>query len=118
MMACLLPFSLRMLKRANKTALLRMPEHLVSANLKAPLPIRHIADFGLQARGAKFNGTVRRADGGLIAASEVRYFRPSGSEEQKALVELSDIVVDGPAGVLALLRQFARDAAAGHAPAD
>ncbi len=36
----------------------------------------------------------------------------SGSEEQKALVELSDIVVDGPAGVLALLRQFARDASA------
>jgi len=36
----------------------------------------------------------------------------SGSEEQKALVELSDIVVDGPAGVLSLLRQFARDAAA------
>jgi trehalose 6-phosphate phosphatase len=36
----------------------------------------------------------------------------SGSEEQKALVELSDIVVDGPDGVLALLRQFASDAAA------
>jgi trehalose 6-phosphate phosphatase len=36
----------------------------------------------------------------------------SGSEEQKALVELSDIVVDGPEGVLALLRRFARDAAA------
>lgn len=36
----------------------------------------------------------------------------SGSEEQKALVELSDIVVDGPQGVLAFFRQFARDAAA------
>jgi trehalose 6-phosphate phosphatase len=36
----------------------------------------------------------------------------SGSEEQKALVELSDLVVDGPEGVLAFLRQFARDAAA------
>jgi trehalose 6-phosphate phosphatase len=36
----------------------------------------------------------------------------SGSQEQQALVELSDIVVDGPAGVLALLRQLARDAAA------
>jgi trehalose 6-phosphate phosphatase len=35
----------------------------------------------------------------------------SGSEEQKALVELSDVVVDGPEGVLAFLRQFARDAA-------
>lgn len=36
----------------------------------------------------------------------------SGSEEQRALVELADIVVDGPDGVLSLLRQFARDAAA------
>lgn len=36
----------------------------------------------------------------------------SGSEEQKVLVELSDLVVDGPEGVLAFLRQFARDAAA------
>ena len=36
----------------------------------------------------------------------------SGSEEQKALVELSDLVVDGPKGVLAFLRQFAWDAAA------
>jgi trehalose 6-phosphate phosphatase len=36
----------------------------------------------------------------------------SGSEEQQALVDLSDIVVDGPAGVLALLRQLASDAAA------
>jgi len=35
----------------------------------------------------------------------------SGSEEQRALVELSDIVVDGPGGVLSLLRQLARDAA-------
>jgi len=36
----------------------------------------------------------------------------SGSEEQRALVELSDVVVDGPAGVLSWLRRFARDAAA------
>ena len=36
----------------------------------------------------------------------------SGSEEQKALVELSDLVVDGPDGVLALLRQLATDVAA------
>lgn len=36
----------------------------------------------------------------------------SGSEEQQALVELSDVVVDGPEGVLALLRRFAADAAA------
>lgn len=36
----------------------------------------------------------------------------SGSQEQKALVELSDIVVDGPHGVLSLLAEFARAARA------
>lgn len=39
----------------------------------------------------------------------------SASDEQPALVELADVAVDGPAGVLALLRQFARDAAAARA---
>ena len=33
----------------------------------------------------------------------------SGSEEQEALAELSDVVVDGPAGVLGLLARFAED---------
>lgn len=41
----------------------------------------------------------------------------SGSEEQQALVELSDLVVDGPAGVLALLRGFAADVRAHEAHA-
>src|SRR3954452_126919 len=35
----------------------------------------------------------------------------SGSEEQQALVELADIVVPGPDGVMELLSQLARDAA-------
>jgi trehalose 6-phosphate phosphatase len=34
----------------------------------------------------------------------------SGSEEQEALVEISDIVVPGPDGVMALLASYARDA--------
>jgi trehalose 6-phosphate phosphatase len=33
----------------------------------------------------------------------------SASEEQAALVELADVVVDGPDGVVALLRQLAAD---------
>jgi len=36
----------------------------------------------------------------------------SGSAEQQALVDLSDIVVDGPGGVLRLLARFAADARA------
>ena len=35
----------------------------------------------------------------------------SGSQEQQALVELADVVVDGPDGVMALLRRLAADAA-------
>ncbi len=43
----------------------------------------------------------------------------SGSEEQPALVELSDVLVDGPDGVVQLLNQLATDASAhaGDAPA-
>ena len=36
----------------------------------------------------------------------------SGSDEQRALAELADVVVDGPDGVLALLRQLTADAKA------
>jgi trehalose 6-phosphate phosphatase len=36
----------------------------------------------------------------------------SGSEEQEALSKVSDVVVDGPDGVVALLRQFTSDAVA------
>ncbi len=35
----------------------------------------------------------------------------SGSEEQRALVELADLVVDGPEGVTRMLRRLAQDAA-------
>lgn len=38
----------------------------------------------------------------------------SGSQEQRALVELSDLVVDGPGGVLRLLAKFVADTRAGH----
>ena len=53
-----------------------------------------------------------RAAAALREAGEPGLLVCSGSEEQRALVELSDVVVDGPAGVLGLLRRFARDAAA------
>ncbi len=40
----------------------------------------------------------------------------SGSTEQQALVELADIVVDGPDGVMELLKQVVEDAAAVGSP--
>lgn len=47
-MICMLPFGLRLFRRAYKTALLLTPDHLVFANLKQPLATRDIADFNLQ----------------------------------------------------------------------
>jgi trehalose 6-phosphate phosphatase len=72
----------------------------------------------LGARGVLFAGDdlgdieAFRAAAALRDRGEPGLLVCSGSEEQRALVELSDVVVDGPAGVLALLRQFAADAAA------
>lgn len=72
----------------------------------------------LDGRGVVFAGDdlgdveAFRAVGDLRAEGRPGLLICSGSEEQRALVELSDIVVDGPPGVLALLRQFAHDAAA------
>lgn len=75
----------------------------------------------LGARGVLFAGDdlgdieAFRAVAALRDAGEPGLLVCSGSEEQRALVELSDLVVDGPDGVLALLRQLARDAAAARA---
>ncbi len=62
--------------------------------------------------------------GDLEAFEAVRSLRDKGlptllvcssSEEQEALAELSDVVVDGPGGVMGLLARFADDARAGRA---
>lgn len=58
---CMLPFGLRLFRRAHKTALLLTPDHLVFSNLKTPLPIRDIADFNLQV-GNGFILTVQLED--------------------------------------------------------
>ena len=64
--------------------------------------------------------------GDLEAFEAVRVLRDKGlptllvcstSEEQEALAELSDVVVDGPVGVLGLLAKFADDAAQSGATA-
>ena len=47
LMSILMVISLRMIKRADMPALLLTPEHLVFNNFKAPIAIRHIADFGI-----------------------------------------------------------------------
>jgi trehalose 6-phosphate phosphatase len=52
-----------------------------------------------------FQAVARLRDEGLAG-----FLVCSGSEEQKALVELADVVVDGPDGVMGLLRRLTADA--------
>jgi len=87
--------------------------------LRAPgmdkgLAIRQLAD-DLDARSLVFAGDDLGDVKAFEAVTELRdrgragLLVCSGSEEQRALVELSDIVVDGPQGVLTLLRQLTAD---------
>jgi trehalose 6-phosphate phosphatase len=74
----------------------------------------------LDAHGVLFAGDdlgdieAFRAAGQLREAGEPVLLVCSGSEEQRALVELADLVVDGPDGVMRLLSRLAQDAAAVH----
>jgi Zn-dependent protease with chaperone function len=83
LMACLLPFSLRMLKRANKTALLLTPEHFVFANLKAPLPIRHVADFGLQVGQGVHLNLLLEDDAPMPELASRSFFSPDAKLDKK-----------------------------------
>ena len=83
LMACLLPFSLRMLKRANKTALLLTPEHFVFANLKAPLPIRHIADFALQMGQGLHLNLLLEDDAPMPELASRSFFSPDAKLDKK-----------------------------------
>jgi len=58
LMACLLPFSLRMLKRANKTALLRTPEHL-NLLLEDDAPMPEVASRSFFSPDAKLDKKKR-----------------------------------------------------------
>ncbi|CAI8749181.1 M48 family metalloprotease [Pseudomonas sp. IT-P4] len=83
LMACLLPFSLRLLKRANKTALLLTPEHFVFANLKAPLPIRHVADFGLQMGQGLHLNLLLEDDAPMPELASRSFFSPDAKLDKK-----------------------------------
>ncbi|VVM55531.1 M48 family metallopeptidase [Pseudomonas fluorescens] len=83
LMACLLPFSLRLLKRANKTALLLTPEHFVFANFKAPLPIRHVADFGLQMGQGLHLNLLLEDDAPMPELASRSFFSPDAKLDKK-----------------------------------
>ncbi|MEB2625931.1 M48 family metallopeptidase [Pseudomonas sp. YuFO8] len=88
-MAFLLPLSLRMLTRANKTALLLTPEHFVFANFKAPLPIRHVADFGLQVGQGVHLNLLLEDDAPMPELASRSFFSPDAKlNRQKRWVQL------------------------------
>jgi Zn-dependent protease with chaperone function len=82
-MAFLLPLSLRMLTRANKTALLLTPEHFVFANFKAPLPIQHVADFGLQVGQGVHLNLLLEDDAPMPELASRSFFSPDAKLNRK-----------------------------------
>lgn len=81
--AFLLPLSLRMLTRANKTALLLTPEYFVFANFKAPLPIRHVADFGLQVGQGVHLNLLLEDDAPMPELASRSFFSPDAKLNRK-----------------------------------
>ncbi len=83
MMLCMLPFGLRLFRRAHKTALLLTPDHFVFANLKAPLPIRDIADFNLQVGNVVMLTILLEDDAPLPELTSRSFFAPDVALNKK-----------------------------------
>ena len=82
-MICMLPFGLRLFRRANKTALLLTPDHLVFANLKQPLATRDIADFNLQFGNGVILTVQLEADAPLPELTSRSFFAPDVALNKK-----------------------------------
>ena len=82
-MLCMLPFGLRLFRRAHKTALLLTPDHFVFANLKAPLPIRDIADFNLQVGNVVMLTILLEDDAPLPELTSRSFFAPDVALNKK-----------------------------------
>lgn len=80
---CTLPFGLRFFRRANKTALLLTPDHFVFANLKAPLPIRDIADFSLHVGNVLMLTVLLEHDAPLPELTPRSFFSPDAVLNKK-----------------------------------
>lgn len=83
LMACVLPFSLRMLMRADKTALRLTPDQFVFANLKQPLPIQHIADFGLRVGQGVHLNLLLEDDAPMPELASRSFFAPDVKLDKK-----------------------------------
>lgn len=82
-MLLVLPFAWRMRTRAGTTALLLTPDHLVYSNLKAPLPIQHIADFGLVFGKGILLNVLLEDDAPLPEQISQSFFAPSAKVLKK-----------------------------------
>lgn len=83
LMACLLPFSLRMVMRARTTALLLTPDHFIFANLKAPLATQHIADFGLSIGNSVVLNLLLEDDAPMPEVTSRSFFAPDAQVIKK-----------------------------------
>ncbi|WP_296186180.1 M48 family metallopeptidase [Pseudomonas sp. UBA1879] len=79
-----LPHTLRLLLRADTTALLLTPDHFVFANLKAPLPIAHINDFGLQIGKGILLNLLLEDDAPLPELTSRSFFAPDARLNKKS----------------------------------
>ncbi|WP_122678153.1 M48 family metallopeptidase [Pseudomonas viridiflava] len=82
-MAVLIPFSIRMYLRASKTALILSPDQLVFPNVKEPIPIKHIADFGLHASTGLILTLQLEDDVPLPEVAYRSFFLPSARVNKK-----------------------------------
>ncbi|WP_268796911.1 M48 family metallopeptidase [Pseudomonas huanghezhanensis] len=82
-MLFVLPYSLRLYRRADKTALSLTPDHFAFANLKAPIPTRHIADFGLQVGQGVVLNILLEDDAPLPEVASRSFFAPGAKVLKK-----------------------------------
>ncbi|RAU47861.1 MULTISPECIES: M48 family metallopeptidase [unclassified Pseudomonas] len=83
LMACLLPMTLRLVMRARIPALKLTPDHFVFANLKAPLAIQHVADFGLTLGNGLVLNVLLEDDAPLPEVTSGSFFAPNAQVIKK-----------------------------------
>lgn len=81
--ASLLPSAVIMIRRADETALLLTPDHLVFARIKEPVPIVNIAEFSLNIAHGMYLVFVLEDDAPLPEASPRSHFKSGVSLDKK-----------------------------------
>ncbi|KPB52414.1 MULTISPECIES: M48 family metallopeptidase [Pseudomonas syringae group] len=97
-MLILLPALLRLCLRADKTALVLTPDHFVFANLKSPVPVHHIADFGLHVAYGTILTLYLEDDAPLPERASRSFSMPNAkvhSKKRQIILMLAQFCCDG-----------------------